>query len=87
MLVNMIPSQHFSEFSVSLAKSTALSNVRLFRPLPSSLSVSLCLSLLLSLLLIRRLMGTSERMSKKHLRQVCETHNVISVERVVSLRP
>lgn len=37
MLLNVIPAQRFGEFSVSLAKQTALSNAPFFRPPPASL--------------------------------------------------
>ena len=82
-----------SQLSVSESFLSALQNKQLplmllsfTPPFPSSLSVSLCLSL--QPCHSRSFAGwweASEGMSRRHLRQVCERHGVISVQRDVSL--
>lgn len=80
----------WSQLSISESFLSALQNkqVSLMPPFaPSSVSVSLCLSL--SPCQSCSFAGwweASEGMSKRHLRQVCERHGVISVESDVSLR-
>lgn len=79
----------YSFLSVLQNKRLSLSYAPFFHPLFSSLSLSLSPSVSLSpchSCSFAGWWGASEGMSRSHLRQACERHSVISVERDVSLR-